>query len=148
MPNPLQRASDIHLEDERRRQDFHQKEREVLFENETLVVKVLQAVSGSAMIGALSQTEALINLIGLFSFRVFLTSMGLALIVAVFSVHWKHQYKMWDVKTAATNDENERKLREKLTNHYLKALRLGMWFSLLIFAGGFTQLILHLRPSP
>lgn len=129
---------------EEREEDRHQKEREVLFENETLVIKILQTVSGAAMIGGLSQTDVLIDLAGLFSFLVFLTAMGLALVAAVFTAHWKHQYKMWDIKGHAAKDEQERARRFKLSSRYLVAMRAAMRASLLLITTGFLQLIVFL----
>src|SRR5437867_1693898 len=104
MQNMIERM----MAQEKRAQDLHQKEREVLFENETLAIKVLQAVSGTSMIGGLTQAAILIRLAGYVSFLTFLTAMGVALIAAVLVVHWKHQYKMWHVKGLAENDKEER----------------------------------------
>jgi hypothetical protein len=125
-------------------EDRHQKEREVLFANETLVVKVLQAVSGAAMIGALSQADTLIDFAGIFSFLLFLTAMGLALISAVLTAHWKHQYKMWDVKGRAATDETKKTRWHKRSGRYLIAMRTGMWTSLLLIVAGLLQLIVFL----
>jgi len=127
-----------------RAQDLHQKEREVLFENETLAVKILQAVSGAAMIGGLTQAETLIRLAGRVSFLVFLTAMGLALVAAVFTAHWKHQYKMWHVKGLAERNKEQRIRRFERSNSYLSAMRAGMWVSLLLIATGFLQLLIFL----
>jgi hypothetical protein len=140
MTNPIERM----MAQSERAQDIHQKEREVLFENETLAVKVLQAVSGASMIGGLTQAETLIRLAGRISFLLFLTAMGLALIVAVFAVHWKHQYKMWHVKGLADKDLVERNRRFRLSNSYLSAMRAGMWIALIFISVGFLQLLIFL----
>ena len=140
MSNPI----DALMAQSRRAEDLHQKEREVLFENETLAVKVMQAVSGAAMIGGLTQAETLIRLAGRVSYLSFLTAMGLALVAAVFAVHWKHQYKMWHVKGLAQNDHGERDRRFKRSNSYLVAMRAGIWVSLILIAAGFLQLLVFL----
>ena len=127
-----------------RAQEVQQKEREVLFENETLVVKILQAVSGAAMVGGLAQADTLINLAGRIPFLVFLTAMGLALITSVFTAHWKHQYKMWHVKQLAEKNLEEKHVRAVRSNRYLTAMRAGMWVSLLLIAVGFIQLLIYL----
>ena len=127
-----------------RAEDRHQKEREVLFANETLVVKILQAVSGAAMIGGLSQADTLIDLAGIFSFLVFLSAMGLALVAAVLAVYWKHQYKLWDVKGLVTEDERQQARYFKRSSRYLAATRAGMRASLVLIALGFLQLIVFL----
>lgn len=127
-----------------RAEDRHQNEREVLFANETLVVKILQAVSGAAMIGGLSQADALIDLAGIFSFLIFLSAMGLALVAAVLTAYWKHQYKMWDVKGRATEDEQQQARYFKRSSRYLSAMRAGMWMSLALITLGFLQLIVFL----
>lgn len=124
--------------------ELHQKEREVLFENETLAVKVMQAVSGAAMIGGLTQAETLMRLAGRIPFLVFLTAMGLALVAAVFTAHWKHQYKMWHVKGLAEKNEEQRIRRLKRSNSYLSAMRAGMWVSLFLITTGFLQLLIFL----
>ncbi len=127
-----------------RASELHQKEREVLFENEALVVKILQAVSGAAMIGGLSQAETLSDWAGKNSFLIFLTALGLALISSVFCAHWKHQYKMWNVKALVEKNVKEKEVRHTRSNRYLSAMRIGMWVSLLLIAFGFLQLLVFL----
>lgn len=127
-----------------RAEDRHQQEREVLFANETLVVKILQAVSGAAMIGGLSQADTLIDLAGIFSFLVFLSAMGLALVAAVLTAFWKHQYKLWDVKGLVAQDEQMRARFFKRSSRYLLATRSGMRTSLALITLGFLQLIVFL----
>lgn len=139
--NPLYREVDINRELAQRAEDQHQKERAVLFENETLAVKVLQAVSGGSLIAAISQATALIDLAGRVPFLIFVTAMALALLAAVFAIHWKHQYKMWDVKAAAADEREEAIRRWTLSGRYLAAMRSGMWVSLLTIFAGFVELI-------
>ena len=127
-----------------RAEDRHQQEREVLFANETLVVKILQAVSGAAMIGGLSQTDTLIDLAGIFSFLVFLSAMGLALVAAVLAVYWKHRYKLWDIKGLAVKDEQRQARCFKRSSRHLTAMRAGMRASLALIILGFLQLIVFL----
>ncbi|HEX9433465.1 MAG TPA: hypothetical protein VF936_11845 [Burkholderiales bacterium] len=142
--DPLTRAFHYNVDEARRAEDRHQKEREILFGNETLAVQVLQAVSGAALIAGISQAEALSKLAGRISLLLFLTAMAVALIVAVFAVHWKHQYKMWDVKAAAADNQDEMLLRSKRSGWYLVAMRRAMWVSLISIALGFIQLLVFL----
>jgi hypothetical protein len=125
-------------------EDRHQKEREILFANETLLIKILQLVPGVATIGALSQADTLIDLAGLFSFLVFLTTMGLALVAAVLTAHSQHRYKMWDVKAFAAKEEQRQARCFKRSARYLVAMRTGMWTSLILITLGFLQLIVFL----
>ena len=137
MVNPIEKM----MAQAEREQDLHQKEREVLFENETLALKVLQAVSGASMVGGLTQAGTLSRMAGSISFLLFLTAMGLALVSSVFAVHWKHQYKMWQVKASVERNQDERVRRFKLSNCCLSAMRVGMWVALIFIAAGFLQLL-------
>lgn len=124
--------------------DLHQKEREVLFENEALAVKTLQAVSGASLIGALSQTSTLVRLAGYRSFLLFLTAMAFALVAAVLAAHWKHQYKMWHVKGIAEKENLKRNRRLRLSSFYLIGMRMALWVSLIFIATGFLELVVYL----
>jgi hypothetical protein len=140
----LRREADIERELVFRAQDEHQQERLVLFENETLALKVLQAVSGGSMIAAISQASTLIEMAGRVSFLSFLSAMGLALLAAVFGAHSKHQYKMWDVKARATRVAAQRERRSLYSRIYLVAMRCAMWIAMLAIAGGFIELLAFL----
>src|SRR4051812_1795242 len=121
--------------------ELHQKEREVLFDNEALVIKVLQAVSGASMVAGIAQTERLISLAGRVPFLVFLTAMAVSLIASVLAAHWKHQYKMHDVK-AALSPGKRQEIQAALSYRYLTGMRAAIWTALLVFGGGFGQLVL------
>ncbi|MCY1436788.1 hypothetical protein PS726_01831 [Pseudomonas fluorescens] len=56
-----------------------QTDREVLFANEAFIVGVLQAVSGGAVVAAISQADSLVKWAGRTSFLLFITSASLAL---------------------------------------------------------------------
>ena len=122
----------------------HQKEREVLFENEALATKVLQAVSGASLIAALTQADTLIRLAGRIPFLCFLSAMALALLAAVFAIHWKHQYKMWDVKAAIETNVQSHAAKARRSSIYLQAMRGAMWASLVLICAGFLALIASL----
>lgn len=141
------RAADAERDERHRALDRHERERGVLFENEALAVKSMQAVSGASMIGAIAQTKALTELAGVTSFLLFLTAMGVALIAAVIAIHAKHQYKMWDVKAAAVEEQGERNRRQALSAGYLKGMRSAMWVALISISVGFAQLLIALWRS-
>ena len=73
-----------------------QTDRDILFANEAFLIGVLQAVAGGSLVAGLSQAETLVKFAGKHSFLGFLTATGLALLAAVLSAYWKHEYKMWD----------------------------------------------------
>jgi hypothetical protein len=121
-----------------------QTDRDILFANEAFVIGMLQAVSGAALVAALSQSQALINLSGNTAFLVFLTSMAVALGVAVLAAYWKHQYKLWDVKarvSAGKNAAEEAQLRSTKANKYLKAMRVAFVVSLIAILFGVSELV-------
>ena len=70
--------------------------------------------------------------------------MGVALVTSVFAVHWKHQYKMWQVKSAAAEEKSEKERRFARSSFYLTAMRAGMWVALISIAIGFLQLLAFL----
>ena len=78
----------------------HQKEREVLLASETLVITVLQALTGGAMFAAIAGAQNLVEILGERQFLVFLTTVDFALLAAVLAAWGKHQYKKWDVKAS------------------------------------------------
>jgi hypothetical protein len=126
---------------------LHQKEREVLFENEALVIKVLQAVSGASLVAGLSQSEHLEKLAGKLSLLLLLTAMTVGLLAAVIAAHWKHQYKMWQVKAAATDGDSEQLKMSKFSGLYLTGMRGAIWVALVAIAIGFIQLLVFLWVS-
>lgn len=124
--------------------DRHQKERETLFENEALVIKVLQAVSGASLVAALAQSTTLSILAGRLSLLLFLTTMVLGLLAAVFAAQGKHQYKMWDVRAAAVDSEEEKERRYRRAGWYLTGMRAAIWFAFVVIGVGFLQLLAFL----
>jgi len=107
----------------------HQKEREVLFASETLVITVLQALTGGAMFAAIAGAQNLVEILGERQYLIFLTTVDVALLAAVLSAWGKHQYKKWDVKAAASaslGNLPEAKKDACLANFYVAAMRWSM----------------------
>jgi hypothetical protein len=124
--------------------DLHQKEREVLFSNESFAIGVLQAVSGGALFAGISQSATLIWLAGRVAFLTFTSLMGAALLAAVLSAYSKHEYKKWDVKARASRDSGkypEVLTRDRLSTLYLALMRRAMASALLAFAVGLIVLL-------
>ena len=119
----------------------HQKEREVLFANETFAISVFQAVAGGALIAGFSQSTALIALTSTIPFLLFITQMALALTSAVIAAFCKHQYKMWDVKARVASSKEEQHARAKRTGRYLNAMRFSMALALVAFVLGIVVLV-------
>ena len=106
-----------------------QKERDILFANETFVISVLQAVSGGSIVAALAQFQAMSQLVGRSSYLVFLTLMIVALGCAVLAAYWKHQYKLFGIKWQLRMEGNEPDIALKLrllTDIYLNLMRGAM----------------------
>ena len=121
-----------------------QTDRDVLFSNEAFVIGMLQAVSGGALVAALSQSEALVRLSGNIAFLLFLTAMAVALLAAVLAAYWKHQYKLWDIKaqiSANQNAEAEAQTRGAKANRYLKVMRTAFVISLVGILLGVGELV-------
>lgn len=118
-------------------------DRDILFSNEAFVIGMLEAVSGGALVAALAQSEALINLSGNIAFLLFLTAMAVALLVAVLAAYWKHQYKLWDVKAQASAAQNAEEVRKRSAkaNRYLKAMRIAFVVSLAGVLFGVGELV-------
>ena len=107
----------------------HQKEREVLFASETLVITVLQALAGGAMFAAIAGAQNLTEILGEWQFLVFLTTVDVALLAAVLAAWGKHQYKKWDVKaatSASAGNAAEAHQRACLSRFYIEAMRWSM----------------------
>lgn len=120
--------------------EVHQKEREVLFGNEALVITVLQALTGGAMFAALAGAERLQAILGTFPFLVFLTTVDLALFILVLTAFFKHQYKKWDVK-ARTEKELVEKIKRSVKSHgYLVAMRWGMLLAVCVICLALIEL--------
>lgn len=114
---------------ESERRAAHQKEREVLFASETLVITVLQALTGGAMFAAIAGAQNLVEILGEWQFVIFLTTVDVALLASVLAAWGKHQYKKWDVKAASSaseGDATETQKRARLSSFYLVAMRWSM----------------------
>mgnify|MGYP000624982294 CR=1 FL=1 len=121
-----------------------QTDRDILFANEAFVIGMLQAVSGGAIVAALSQSETLLKLSGKVGFLVFLTAMAVALLFAVLAAYWKHQYKLWDVKaqaSASRNAHEEVAERNRKAGGYLRAMRTILVASLVSVLAGIGELV-------
>jgi hypothetical protein len=124
-----------------------QTDRDVLFANEAFVVGMLQAVSGGAVVAAISQAEPLVKWAGRTSFLLFISSAALALALAVLAAYWRHQYKMWDVKAqaSASHGKNEEAAsRGCRSSFFLWAMRYAVVGALLAILFALAQLIVSL----
>lgn len=119
-------------------------DRDVLFANEAFAVGMLQAVSGGAVVAALSQSDTIVKIAGRLPFLTLVTAAALALALAVLSAYWRHQYKMWDVKAEASRsrqDEQEANQRQVRAGRYLRAMRIGMATSVGALLVGLATLV-------
>jgi len=122
-------------------------DREVLFQNESFFIGMIQAVAGGSIVGALSQVEVLKLWVGSWPLLFFLTSSLVAISLASFSAYWRHQYKMWDVKAHASkcrNEPQEAATRSELASCNLRRMRSGMLYSLVSLLAGIAVLVLGL----
>ena len=118
-------------------------DREVLFGNEAFTIGVLQAVSGAATAGAISQIAALNDLAGRVPVLVFITLMVITLVCAVLAAYFRHQYKMWDVKAGAAGAANQElaEYRSKWASRDLGRMRGSMTAAVTILCLGFLELV-------
>lgn len=122
-------------------------DRQVLFQNEGFFIAMVQAVSGGSIVGALAQGEMLESLIGRTPFAIFITAAFLAISTAAASAYWRHQYKMWDVKSQASksrNEADEASRRSGLANLNLARMRRGMALALAVYLLGTAVLLVGL----
>ena len=141
------------------------RDREVLFSNESFVIGMLQAVSGGSIVAALSQLQGIVTYAGRTAFLLFLTAMAASLAFAVLAAYWKHQYKMWDVKAGASygtaqfhrlkkNDveaeakESEGDERSEKSARLLKAMRGCMALAVVGVLFGIAQLVVEFWSHP
>jgi hypothetical protein len=121
-----------------------QTDRDVLFANEAFLIGVLQAVSGGSVVAALSQSDPLVKFVGKLPFLAFLSAMVLALLAAVLAAHFKHEYKMWDLKTGASvakGESDEATRRSGLTSTNVQQMRWAMRVALFAIIVGFGVLV-------
>jgi len=121
-----------------------QLDRQVLFGNEALTIGVLQAVSGAAAVGAISQFDKLIGLAGRNSVLAFITLMVATLVLAVLAAYLRHQYKIWDVKAQAAHGQGNPELakqRSGWANRDLVRMRGAMTAAVVSLCFGFLELV-------
>jgi hypothetical protein len=114
-------------------------DRSTLFANEAFVVGMLQAVSGAAVIAAISNYSTFKDLIGKIPFLLFFTAALATLALAVLAAYFRHQYKMWDVKAADSESkqkEDEANERWAKANCYLAAMRRTLFIAVIVFMFG------------
>ncbi|MFZ0257950.1 MAG: hypothetical protein WAN46_20445 [Gammaproteobacteria bacterium] len=122
-------------------------DRDILFSNESFVIGMLQAVSGGSIVAAIAQTEALVDEVGRLALLIFVTLMIGGLVMTILAAYWKHQYKMWDVKSQAAasrqNAENATLFNSRAAR-YLSYMRRVMLSSVLAILVGFGELAVAL----
>ena len=119
-------------------------DRDVLFQNESFVIGMLQVVSAAGIVAAIAQGNAIVNLIGSTPFLLYLTAFSLALIAALLAAYWKHQYKMWDIKSQASNtggDLKEAQVRNSRARRYLGWMRRAFVISLVLIVGAIATFL-------
>jgi hypothetical protein len=143
------------LEEEKRSYDAHQKEREVLFANESFAIGMLQVVAGGSLFAGLAQTSAIITLVGQLPFLGFLSLMGVALVGAVAAAWFKHQYIMFKVVSEGPSHLRHHGVSQLYdhSNWNMTAMRLSMLLSVMCFGVGIVGLLafswVHaLQPTP
>jgi hypothetical protein len=142
--SPIDRMVDAQRDAAKAAAELHQKEREVLFESEALVIRVLQAVSGASVVAVLAQFQQLIALAGEVPVKILITAMALSLAASVFAAYLKHQYKMWQVKGNATERGEEANKLMRKSGRDLDRMRLAMQFSLAAIGVGLAVFIVAL----
>ncbi len=121
-----------------------QLDRQVLFGNEAFTIGVLQAVSGAAAVGAISQFDKLIGLAGRNSVLAFITLVVATLVLAVLAAYFRHQYKMWDVKAQAAYGQGNPELAEQRSgwaNRDFGRMRRAMTAAVVSLCFGFLELV-------
>jgi hypothetical protein len=119
-----------------------QTDRDVLFANEAFIVGMLQAVSGGAIVAAISQFEPMAKLAGRTSVLLFVSAGTAALVLALLAAYGRHQYKLWDVKAQASvakGESAETIKRQRGTSIYLAATRYALAGALLALVFALAQ---------
>jgi hypothetical protein len=143
-------------EEEKLRHDRFQKQREVLFSNESFLIGMLQVVAGGSLFAGLAQTSAIITLVGQRAFLGFLTLMAMALVAAVLAAYCKHQYHWLQVRGAALvldNKPSEAILPYARSSRHIDGMRRSILLSMASFGLGILGLLafswVHaLQPAP
>jgi hypothetical protein len=68
-------------------------ERSVLFSHETLLIGMLQVVSGVAIVATVAETDTITDLVGFDIYCVLVTAMVLALLAALWAAYFRHRAK-------------------------------------------------------
>jgi hypothetical protein len=111
-------------------EELHQKNRESLIANEGFAISMQQVVSGGMLLGALSQWAQIAPTIGRRSLVGFVFMAGVGLIAALLAAQFRHDYRMWDVKAAASlagGNLKESGTRAERAGRFLWLMRYAMW---------------------
>lgn len=114
-------------------------DRSTLFANEAFAIGMLQAVSGGAVITAVTNAKPFSELVGKIPFLLFFTAAVVTLALAVLAAYFRHQYKMWDVKAEDSRGKkkaDEAAERSKKANCYLSAMRRVLAIAVAVFVLG------------
>lgn len=114
-------------------------DRSTLFANEAFAIGMLQAVSGGAVITAVTNAKSFSELIGKIPFLLFFTAAVVTLALAVLAAYFRHQYKMWDVKAGVSRSKekvDEASERSQKANCYLSAMRRILAIAVSVFVLG------------
>jgi hypothetical protein len=136
-------------EDVKRRQDAHERERQVLFGNEGFAIGALQTVSAATSFGIISQLNSLRDAVGQLPVRMAFSGTVIALTLSVLSAFFRHEYKKWDVKARVA--DNEKGTRAWLSSCYLLAMRAFMWIATLLIVAALITLVVGMwtySPQP
>jgi hypothetical protein len=124
-----------------------QAEREVVTANEAFLIGVLQAVGGGSMVAGFSQADQVVKLVGKLPFLLFLTLVSTALMAAVLSAYWRHEYKKWNLKAGASRARGaaeEAAQRLAWANRDLGQMRGAFLVSLFLIVGAYGVLIVSM----
>lgn len=114
-------------------------DRSTLFANEAFAIGMLQAVSGGAVITAVTNAKPFSEFIGRIPFLLFFTAAIVTLALAVLAAYFRHQYKMWDVKAGVSRsqkNQKEAKERSEKANCYLVSMRRVLAVAVTVFVLG------------
>lgn len=103
--------------------DQHERNRQVLFGNEQFALAALQTIGAATAFGIVNQFDTLQKVVGQLPIVVSFTLVVAALAAAVVAALFRHEYKKWDVKAAATGDPGERANRADRAGSYLQWMR-------------------------
>jgi len=127
----------------------HEHERHVLFGNEAFVIGMLQTVALAASIALASRLDEVAAIVGRKIAPVLLSAFLFALALAVVAAFFRHEYKMFGVKTPLGKDDNEKSRRAWWATFYLTGMRWLMGgatylIAIAIFAGVLAMWLGHI----